>query len=617
MTTTLDDARLLPAFFAHLRDHVDAFVVLDLGSSDDTLEVLGREPLVAATLRADGAPADGGRRMLVERARELGAHWILWLDPDERLEAAFVELLASHLESATREGRTVLGVWARMLDESGARFVAHGSYGLDHKYILFATDQATSEPPEAAPAALRRLTEFSAYRLHSASASAAWRRLGVYARCRPDPDMLDFQAQPPRTRAIEAARAYHGSPVRAGGAAEPDRNAHAIERLFAACACEDWDVLTTLSAGRQIEIASDLEVAPGDLTAAMRAWWKQWEKFRSFASSEPIFGDQLSLVLYRGERRAIMPLSSCHVTSDHQGVTAVKLTAFPPQWRMYDQLLKGSHDLALAERAATSAAVPRPDVLLSVIMPFYKRLADFERVLPLNARYLERGDLEVVLSMDEPTEEEGVLALVRRFPSIRWTVLINDHDHPWRTPTRAINVGLRHAVGRYILVVSPESAYVTDVPGYAEQLLRCGTGIAAVGRVAFATFPELEARGSLDACYRALAPFTHALHPALRPGNPYGSLCAERERLVRIGGYDEQLELYGGDDDDVRARLQLDGTIIGVCEEMQILHLSGPRPPLRVRRGLREIQRIFEPSSALANPDGWGHSYDRVAQSWR
>jgi hypothetical protein len=231
-----------------------------------------------------------------------------------------------------------------------------------------------------------------------------------------------------------------------------------------------------------------------------------------------------------------------------------------------------------------------------------------------------RADVEVVLVMDEPTQEHAVVALIRQFPAIRWIVVVNDHDHPWRTPSRAINVGLRHAIGHYVLVVSPESAFVTDVPAVADRLLSHGPGHAAVGRVAFATYADVAEHHGIEACYRATAAasFAFGAHPSFKNGAPYGSICVERERLIAIGGYDERLEVWGGDDDNTRARLLRAGVELRIDDDVRLLHLShGPRPPQRVRRALADLLEIFEPASVVANGADWGRSFGRVVTSWR
>ncbi len=93
--------------------------------------------------------------------------------------------------------------------------------------------------------------------------------------------------------------------------------------------------------------------------------------------------------------------------------------------------------------------------VLSVILPFFRKFGEFQRVLPLNLPYLERPDLEVVLVLDENTEERAVLALLEHCPGVRWKVIVNDVPHPWRPPCRAINVGLISATSEVAIFMVP------------------------------------------------------------------------------------------------------------------------------------------------------------------
>ncbi len=102
--------------------------------------------------------------------------------------------------------------------------------------------------------------------------------------------------------------------------------------------------------------------------------------------------------------------------------------------------------------------------MISIVLPFFRKLADFRRVLPLNRPYFARPWVEVVVVMDENESESGVLDLIRQYPDIRWQVRVNDQPHGWQPPCKAINVGVRHASHDVVLVCSPESMFVTDVP---------------------------------------------------------------------------------------------------------------------------------------------------------
>lgn len=243
---------------------------------------------------------------------------------------------------------------------------------------------------------------------------------------------------------------------------------------------------------------------------------------------------------------------------------------------------------------------------LSVVLPFYRKLAEFERVLPMNAGYWARPGIEVVLALDEPSEEAGVLALVARFPQIRWKVLVNDVAHAWRPPCKAINAGVRGSAGRFVLVHSPESAYASDAPAL---LLHAAMGHArgvAVGRVGFARFDELT--DTLDTVFARQVP------PELLLQTFYGSLCCAREAFEAVHGYDESFEEWGGDDDNLRVRLEMAGWQLLACPDAHLLHLSD-----ETRTGGEQFERDVDwikctPHEARAGDAGWGCDFDRIAR---
>ncbi|MEA2366266.1 MAG: spore germination protein [Thermoleophilaceae bacterium] len=83
----------LPGWFESVRRFADAVVALDDGSTDDTRELLEREPLVQTVLANPRRDSYAGwddatnRNRLLAAAAELEPDWILSLDADERIDA--------------------------------------------------------------------------------------------------------------------------------------------------------------------------------------------------------------------------------------------------------------------------------------------------------------------------------------------------------------------------------------------------------------------------------------------------------------------------------------------------------------------------------------------------
>ena len=171
---------------------------------------------------------------------------------------------------------------------------------------------------------------------------------------------------------------------------------------------------------------------------------------------------------------------------------------------------------------------------VSVVMPFYKRIEFFRKALASNAQWLTRYNIEVVLVLDEPTQQQEVLALLAEYPKIKWRMLVNENDHEWRNPAKAINVGIRHAKGDYIMVCSPESVFVNDAPYAFLDDVRDNS--FSVGMVKFLSDTQ-----------------------RLDTGSPliwYGSIFAKKSHFEAVNGYDENLIGWGNDDNSLRDKFK-------------------------------------------------------------
>lgn len=254
---------------------------------------------------------------------------------------------------------------------------------------------------------------------------------------------------------------------------------------------------------------------------------------------------------------------------------------------------------------------------LSVVVPYYRKLADFRRVLPFNVRFLARPDVELVLVLDEPSEQAEALAVVDQFPFLQARVLVNDRPHPWRPPGEAINVGLRHAEGERVMVLSPETLMVGDVVSRAIEVLRAHPRDVVLGRMAWATFADVQGK------------FVPRLfedrfgQQRLRSYNQhyYGSLAASRDLLLEVGGWQEGLTHWGGDDDNVRVRLAMHGALLVLDRKLAFFHLSDAarkgHEPTAPRHSPEQALALLLPKSARANPEGFGEAFGRVARDWR
>ena len=251
---------------------------------------------------------------------------------------------------------------------------------------------------------------------------------------------------------------------------------------------------------------------------------------------------------------------------------------------------------------------------LSIILPYYKRYQAFKQATALNSTKqtsVSGRETEIVLVLDEPTEERPVLELVSSYTEISWRVLINRRDHLWRNPAVAINVGIRHAEGKYVLIMSPESIYVSDVPGILQQSCALLPDTFAVGRIVFY-------ERSMIGGHELVSVFDQG-----RPNLYYGSICVAREALEKIGGYDEANETWGGDDDNIRERLLLSGLEIEYIPAAQVIHprdnnpRHGPLRDIKQTKTPNELQDCVMPRQAIANGRDWGREFDEIIYDYR
>ncbi|NTX50279.1 glycosyltransferase family 2 protein [Myxococcus sp. CA039A] len=138
-----NEAYYLRGCLDHLRDHVDAFVALDDGSTDETRAILAAEPKMADVLTNPPRPDEvgwdepGNRSRLLRRAKELGARWVLCGDADERFEQGFLARLPEYLLKAEKQNRPLVAMRYRELWDGVAQYRADGLWGRKTRCCAF------------------------------------------------------------------------------------------------------------------------------------------------------------------------------------------------------------------------------------------------------------------------------------------------------------------------------------------------------------------------------------------------------------------------------------------------------------------------------------------------
>ncbi|OWP33678.1 hypothetical protein CBG55_05830 [Prevotella intermedia] len=237
---------------------------------------------------------------------------------------------------------------------------------------------------------------------------------------------------------------------------------------------------------------------------------------------------------------------------------------------------------------------------VSVVMPFYKKLDEFKMVLPKNQLFFQRNGIEVIIVMDEDSEENRLIKYIKRYPFINWKVIVNHDKHEWRNPSKAINVGIRNASKDFIFVCSPESEFITDAIYIMRKKLEYYPAHFAIGTVSFT----------------AIESYTELSNSIFIE---YGSIMAKKEAFYAVTGYDESLIKWGGDDDNIRVRLEMQGIKKILLPEVKLLHKEKPKE-LKSRNNkniaIKTLKRIKCPLVIRANSKDWGKEFNDIAYSW-
>ncbi len=238
---------------------------------------------------------------------------------------------------------------------------------------------------------------------------------------------------------------------------------------------------------------------------------------------------------------------------------------------------------------------------LSIIMPFYKRVESLALSLIYNEQHLAKPGIELVLCLDEPTQEQEVIALMKSYTNISCKVIVNDNDHTWRNPSKAINVGILNASGRHCLVMSPESIFANDLPSELSHVIKeVSSGAFSVGQILWMTKQDL--RIPLVNMYKDSTDLTF-----------YGSICVPTIYLKSIRGYDETNLLWGADDDNIRKRLQLHGLNKIECANAKMIHIAVDKEPVKIRNNHETMEELYSPKLAIVNDKDWGTDFKRIA----
>jgi hypothetical protein len=106
--------------------------------------------------------------------------------------------------------------------------------------------------------------------------------------------------------------------------------------------------------------------------------------------------------------------------------------------------------------------------------------------------------------------------------------------------------------------------------------------------------------------------FYQKTSPVLLHRSFYGSVCGPKAAFEAVGGYDESFTDWGGDDDNLRVRLEMAGFALLWCPSVRLLHLSFEARHGSEQYNLQADRHKCSPQSAQANTQlDWGRDFSR------
>lgn len=246
----------------------------------------------------------------------------------------------------------------------------------------------------------------------------------------------------------------------------------------------------------------------------------------------------------------------------------------------------------------------------SFVIPFFHKLKHWRYVFPYNYHHFSLPNTEVILAVDENKSEKGILDIVRSCPDINFKVIVNDLPHEWRNPAPVINVGLRHSVGKRIIVLSPETIIIGKSVERALTILdEHKDKVYVIGSVVFSNIKAINKIG-----------LQHMKNDFWKDGMPYGFIAAHRNAFFDVCGYNESFKTWGCDDDEIRQRMVMLGYRENRDDLVRVLHVDLDNAITRPHKvGSVDFRhKLIDDlvTGVKINIQGWGQDFSRVAYDY-
>ena len=138
-----NEERHLPTFLKHIRNYVDGFVVLDDGSTDNSIKIVNNEPKLLKLIKRPVTnkvnwDEDKNRIRLLKETYKVSPDkdntWVICCDPDERFEIGFLKRMKEYCD---RGDFKVYGLHFREIHNDKKHYRCDGIWNNKTKFILF------------------------------------------------------------------------------------------------------------------------------------------------------------------------------------------------------------------------------------------------------------------------------------------------------------------------------------------------------------------------------------------------------------------------------------------------------------------------------------------------
>lgn len=208
---------------------------------------------------------------------------------------------------------------------------------------------------------------------------------------------------------------------------------------------------------------------------------------------------------------------------------------------------------------------------LSIVIPYFHKLDRFRNSIKINADEFFQVK-EILLLIDHPittSESTSLLQLLHVYGlHDLFKIYVNTIDHDWRNPAIVINYGIEHAIGKYVLVMSPETILSK---GAISQLIPNCDGEYCIGNIVF--FPDC-ADLSLIEIEQIYSRPPSRTDKYIGPVY-FGSICTNRKNFIDVGLYPNYMD-WGGEDDDIRSKLKSNQIKERRVESARLIHYETP-----------------------------------------